>query len=543
MPSKPIAPIEIGSFTASTPHKTEFIGSASGVFFVNTVFRAFARSTNNSKTPSARAAGEDHARQNDPGSVDSRLVDPETPHQGENESLAMRIHIERDSLETASSRSYGLKGHGLGMAPDHESAKELLMLYLRNWHPLFPFLHGPTLLETIAALYETHRQETPSRANLRTQLCQVIICQCVFNIAAIDWEGRSLPPESQIESPNTLLALLGYVASNHDTHSLQALVAAQLFLVSTMSLRAASTVGGTLSRVMYHAGFHRCPYRYPQVPPQECDLRKRVFWTAYVLDRYLSQALGHPLGIQDSDLDVCIPGMQELHRPVKPRQQQQSLNPSSDDDVLAHLPRGHSGQVTALDENEVSHPSANTETSGNMAASVEPDAEYDTPAGESNNGTEILGHYVLYCRLTGQALEMFHKSLQNRKINIEDMIELQSNVHAWWNSLPRSLQDEYSGGKMGLGSTFTFFFIVLYNQLLLLTNRPFLSLAPKSLEFRSSLQTCVTASRQIITTLQHQVEWGLVVSWPGRLSVTWMAGLVLSFATTLKLYPFSKAQR
>lgn len=30
----------------------------------------------------------------------------------------------------------------------------------------------------------------------------------------------------------------------------------------------------------------------------------------------MSQALGLPLGIQDSDIDVCVPGTEELHRPV-----------------------------------------------------------------------------------------------------------------------------------------------------------------------------------------------------------------------------------
>jgi len=149
----------------------------------------------------------------------------------------------------------------------------------------------------------------------------------------------------------------------------------------------------------------------------------------------------------------------------------------------------------------------------------------------------------LYCRLTGQALETFHISLQNRTINAERMMELQSNVHAWWNGLPQELQDDYTEGKMEIASTFTFFFAILYNHLLLLTNRPFLSLPPNTLEFKSSLQTCVAASRQIIATSRRQNNCGVVVSWPGLLSATWMAGLVLAFACTLRRYPFSKAQK
>ena len=414
------------------------------------------------------------------------------------------------------------------------------MLYLRNWHPLFPFLHGPTLLESISALYETSQHHDVSKDSLRTRLCQAIICQCVFNIADLDQRGQTLAPDSQIESPSKLLSLLGHVANNHDVQSIQALLAAQLYLVSTMALRAASTVGGTLARTMYHAGLHRCPYRYPQVPPPECDLRKRIFWSAYVLDRYLSQALGHPLGFQDSDLDVCIPGTEELHRPVKSSHQMPSTNSMSENGVLAHLPRAHPVPRGTSEGESSSNPSDGPARDNKRKRQ---DSRGTSGAEDTNSSSEILANYVAYCRLLGQALELFHKSLQYRKVQTESMIELQAEVHSWWNGLPSKLQDEYTGGKMELSSTFTFFFIILYNQLLLVINRPFLSLSPKTLEFRSSLQTCVTASRQIITTLRHQSERQLSVSWPGMLSVSWMAGLVLSFACTLRLYPFKKAQR
>ncbi|EXJ86906.1 hypothetical protein A1O3_03860 [Capronia epimyces CBS 606.96] len=553
---KPIAPIEIGSFTAPTPQKTEFIGSASGVFFVNTVFRAFAQSASSSKvlqgsnhnsnSNSNPTTGDVQSLEHDPGSVDSRLVDPETPHYQQIESEGAAINISIDSESSA--RTYGVKGHGLGVAPDQQAARELLVLYLRNWHPLLPFLHGPTLLETIAGLYgdgDGDGDDGPPpppaavTTNLRSRLCQVIVCQCVFNIAALDWAGRSLPAESTIGSATQLLSLVGYIASNHDTHSLQTLLAAQLYLVSTMALRSASTVGGTLSRLMFHAGFHRCPARYSQIPSQEGDLRKRIFWSSYVLDRYLSQALGHPLGLQDSDIDVCIPGMQELHTPTRSRGP--GARPENQVGTPAHIPSDHPSQAAGSEDSTFPNSLQQAERGFRVGHGVAPPGV--NAASQHPNGPEILGHYVLYCRLTGQALELFHKSLQSRAINAENVMELQSSVHAWWNNLPSTLQDEYSGGQVELTSAFTFFFTTMYNQLLLLINRPFLSLPPESLEFRSSLQTCVAASRQIITTLKRQSQWKMLVSWPGMLSVTWMAGLILSFACTLKLYPFSKARR
>lgn len=538
MASQPIAPIEIGSFTASSPQKTEFLGSASGVFFVNTVFRAFARSASRTSNNDLSAGPDQSSHRADHESVSSRLIDPETPVQPNNDSPIMRIELEGmdHHAPDESPRAYGIKGHGLGIAPNKEAAQELLKIYLRNWHPLFPFLHGPSLLEMILGLYEPHDPSTARSASpLQNRICQAVICQCIFNIAALDWREQQLPVESRMESATQILSLLGFLASNHDLQSVQALLAAQLYLLSTMSLRSASTIGGTLTRVIYLAGLHRCPCRYIQIPAEECDMRKRIFWTAYILDRYLSQALGHPLSIQDSEVDVCIPGLGEFHKRVYARQNHRS-NSTSGDDVLEHLPQTHADDQQTVEGPERVYGAADEESREDKPGSPKIHEDH-------GQASEILGHYVLYCRLTGQALQLFHKSLQNRTINRESIMEMQSSVHSWWNELPRRLQDEYNGGPLEITSIFTFFFIPIYNQLILLINRPFLSLSPHSLEFRTSLNNCIAAARQIIITSKHQSQWNLLVSWPGMLSMKWMAGLVLSFACTLKLYPFSKARQ
>lgn len=540
MASQPIAPIEIGSFTASSPHKTEFLGSASGVFFVKTVFRAFARSASGTGSDKQSNATQQSSQRVEDESVSSRLIDPETPARPDTDSPVVRIELEDldQQHSTTSPRTYGIKGHGLGIAPRQEVAQELFSMYLRNWHPLFPFLHGPSLLNTMLSLYEHDASaSTQSSQPLQDRICKAVICQCVFNIAAVDWRDQQLAVESRIGSPMQILSLLGFLASNHDLQSLQALLAAELYLLCTMSLRAASTIGGTLTRLIYHAGLHRCPCRYVQIPAEECDMRKRVFWTAYILDRYLSQALGHPLSFQDSELDVCIPGQGEFHKRVLARPQNMNSDSAGGDDVLEHLPRTRADQQQSAG----GRGRAGSSDLGGARSNDEPSSR--NPCEDHGHASEILGHYVLYCRLTGQALELFHKSLQNRTINRESIMELQSNVHAWWNELPAKLQNEYAAAQGEVPSAFTFFFNPIYNQLILLINRPFLSLPPQSIEFRSSLHNCISAARQIITSSKRQAQSKILVSWPGMLSMRWMAGLVLSFACTLNLYPFSKAQQ
>lgn len=75
--------------------------------------------------------------------------------------------------------------------------------------------------------------------------------------------------------------------------------------------------GGILVKMLFHSGLHRCSYRYPQLSNEDRELRKRIFWSAYALDRYLAQSLGIPVSLPDLDIDVCISGRKELHEPTR----------------------------------------------------------------------------------------------------------------------------------------------------------------------------------------------------------------------------------
>ena len=153
-----------------------------------------------------------------------------------------------------------------------------------------------------------------------------------------------------------------------------------------------------------------------------------------------------------------------------------------------------------------------------------------TPSGE-----DILANYVSYCRITGRALELFHKSLHSRSVDHRHITLLTSDVHSWWNNLPRHLQERTSSDSSN--ASFSAFFNILYQSLIILINRPFLSLSPSAPEFRLSLQTCAGASRKTILILRDHAT---AFSWPGVLSSTWMAGLVLAFGCELDLYPYAK---
>lgn len=474
------------------------MGSSSGVYFINTVRQAFSKDPAGCSSQSGQELGFPPPEDTLVGSEDSPREKEkdknQCQHHGRLPSLAMATSPAGDGAGVLNRWEYApVVASQLGRAPSLGMARELMMAYFKVWHPLFPFLHGPTFLQAMESMYSAPGSpSSPADAfssDEHSRACWSTIFQFVFNLAGLLRPDLQLPPESQIESPSSIYPLLGMLSCRHDIISLQALLAAQLYLVAKMSLRTASTVGGCVLRSMLHAGLHRCPFRYKELSSHDRQLRKRIFWCAYAIDRYLSQVLGLPLGIQDSDIDVCPPGVRETHSPF------------------------------------------NWKTG--------PSVKENTPEEPDQRRREIaLASYVESGKLTGRALELFHKSITVRSIRRSSVLFLTSDVHKWWNSLPRELQSSTVTTAPSTDRPFDFapFFTVLYHHLILLINRPFLSLSPSSPEFCSALQTCIGAARGILTALRSQVNGQQELFWPGFLSAAWMSGLVLAFACQLKQY-------
>ncbi|KAL7922753.1 fungal-specific transcription factor domain-containing protein [Trichoderma austrokoningii] len=545
--SQQIPPIEIGSFIALRPDKSEFIGSASGVFFANTVFRAFATATTGfgggaaTKRSQGDADGLGATATPDPGSAHEYVMAEEKAQEeaAGDDGLGDGAVGAEDAAKSPGARSYGIAAPGLGIPPPPAVAKRLLVEYFRRWHPFLPFLHGPTFFEKVNQFYEPGGSPAEPMSR-RNKVYQAIIFQCVFNIADSNHnqkEERELPEESRIKSAVALTSLLGVLSSGHDIPSLQALLAVELYLMTQMSLRAASTVHGAMTRILYHCGLHRCPFRYVQLPRDICDMRKRIFWSAYVIDRHLSQVLGHPLALNDEEIDVCLPGAPEVHNPAKPFQNIPPSRPSPpEEDIQAYAPPvDHPTFASMSSAGDLTDGSTvGTQEGGN----INTDQLVFRP---QNLGESILGFLVTYSRLLGQALDLFHKSIHSRSITWDKVLEMTSKIHAWWNTLPPSFQGE------GLTSIFVEPqshhgppFAILYHQLILIMNRPFLSLPTNRTDFQFSLQTAVNASRAIVKKLKLRQGDSPLVAWPGMLSAAWMAGLVIAYAGLLKLYPMEK---
>jgi hypothetical protein len=517
--------VEVGTLRARENEESNFLGSSTGVYFVNTVRNAF-KASRDPNSQSADSPALIDPEQEGPNPLEDFLLEPNTPPD----------RPEASTTPFPRGPSYDAAPPGIGRPPDAQTSKKLLVLYFKLWHPLFPFLHGPSFMREIEALYDPSKPSLTPTSNepARHRACRAIIAQCVYNIAQAGTNKNFLSRHSRIESSQGLVFSLSSLATKQDLHSLQALVAGQLYFLTVGSFRYASAVGGLLNKSIFHAGLHRCPYRYSQVSDYERDMRKRIFWSAYIVDRYLSQGLGIPLGFQDSDIDVCMPG-KEIHKP------------SSTRPYPPPLPQDLSTSSGGSSSSLYGQPSSNNEDCGTSRN----DFRSDTPGNfhQPVHKDIVVAALVGYSQLTGRAVELFHKSIHVRAVDHTKILYITADIHSWYNSLPMTITSAENvvfptGEPCDEASpSFVPLFTVLYQQLLLLVNRPCLSLPTASPEFLASMQTCIGAARTIIGALEMQLQLRQPFFLPELLSAGWMAGLILVFACQSNCYPVEKGFR
>ncbi|GAW24717.1 hypothetical protein ANO14919_143080 [Xylariales sp. No.14919] len=512
---------ERGSLRVSGGTQSRFTGSSSGVYFVNTVRQAVARSCG--RLPS-------HVPE-DPGSnpspEDCIATDEDNDDAGAGRG-ADNVPRRPEHSQANAGASPSLSGLPIERPPARDAARILFMTYFQTWHRFFPFVQGPVVGKDLEILYSDGTEFSRTMGASADPTCgqtlpaaRLVILQCLFNLAALH-SDVDLPAESRIHHPIHLLPHLIGDATKGDIVSIQALFAVELLLVARMSLRPAATVAGLLSRLIFLAGLHRCPVRYAEISTDQADIRKRLFWCIYVLDRFLSQALGHPLGILDSDIDVCLLSGPELHHRSFPSADAADRTSAA---TLSGDPQSSSG----------SH--GNRKVPGRDAQ------------GSVDDHNLILASQVDYFRLMGRSLELFHKSIHVRFIDHGTVLSLRTALETFWNSLPSDLQDLSTGVEETQSRqrdcqvfNTASFFSLLHNHLRLLLYRPWLSLEPSSRDFQSALQTCIGVSRDIIFNTKRQRSFNYALFWPGHLSAIWMAGIILVFASHLQLYPADKSQ-
>lgn len=182
--------------------------------------------------------------------------------------------------------------------------------YFDHWHPAFPFVHAPSLLDCFRQISSDNpvaSRMTPSN------VFQNVILRSIMSISIADRRQTKVPtkpllPELVFHSFNDAInSTMPVLTEESSVLSLQALVSVQLFLLTMHRYNAASRLEGLAVRIAFQLDLHRCPLRKQPKATKETELRKRLFWSIFCIDRYICIRLGNPLGMRSEDVDVCYP--------------------------------------------------------------------------------------------------------------------------------------------------------------------------------------------------------------------------------------------
>lgn len=457
------SPREIGFMRESqNDGSASFLGSSSGIHFIRHVYDAFAR----------RSADLQENRARDRSSVpgeDDRLRGSGTTH--DTDELWTREEVDHAPNPTFS----------------FEDLVNWTRRYFENWHPIFPCLHAPTALKTMEIL---------GGQGIRSiRWLDLIVIRSIISISLADSRQIGVPGSKIGPVPATLV----FQNVHHVMHDIQSLLSepttipllqaaftAQLALTSLLRLNAASRVGGVITRTAFHLGLHRCPGRFSCFSSEEVDIRRRLFWSIYCLERYLSQALGIPLSIRDDDIDVCYPG-EERHV---------SRAPKSPDDHRLRL----------------------------------------------------LCHLAKFARIRGLILELRNKSILHSHAGSVEASHVNGELAEWWNEVyddvnPLEENDRSEEQGQALSPYHRLLLTILRHEAIISMNRPLLAAENQSPDYKNALQTCIVSSRSLLTALKRYMASpsDAPLAWSSFTWATWMACLILMYASWEGEFPVPTA--
>ncbi|KAI6780859.1 putative transcriptional regulatory protein-like protein [Emericellopsis cladophorae] len=182
--------------------------------------------------------------------------------------------------------------------PNRHTAEQLLHSYYRLAHPMYPILHWPTFQLAVDELYSGQFAQAPP--SVLSLFFAVLAVGSLFTTEA--------PSSSAFYRPADLLEtsrrLIDPWNNDFDLDTARTMALTTICL-NEMNLKSAAWVAlGQAVRIGQDLGLYAEAGSWPVM---EGEMRRRVWWVIYILDRILASELGHPTLIRDEDCDVALP--------------------------------------------------------------------------------------------------------------------------------------------------------------------------------------------------------------------------------------------
>lgn len=457
---------------------SRFVGSASGIHFIRSVYLRLLQKS------AVRGEASQSIENLVPGEDDQIQPGPAS-----RADVSTRLWSEQEVAPGDSTAD--------GPLPSFEQLVRWSHSYFELWHPTLPFLNAGEVLKIFEKVVSSgiaslsHHEQSITRS--------------VLSISLAD-SRQSVPFDQPLPPSLVFHTIEEAISSSHFTlyqpaslPATQAALSIQLFLISMLRLNAASRLGGLIVRMAFHLGLHRCPSRYPFFTKDEANIRRRVFWSLYCNERFLSQSLGLPLDIKDDDVDVCFPG-EELH-------------------------------------------SAEGET--------------------EDHRLKLLTYLSKHARVRGLILELRNKSMFSRDSKPVNENKVRVEMGRWSNDIQDAVEGEDSDDEqhelddnshLRLSAGHRLYLLVLKFEAQISLNRPMMAGGPSNDSWSQGLQNCISAARCILTALrkhqarnpvagQDDTKLNCPIIWPTITWAIWISSFILIYAASERQLPLTSALR
>ncbi|KAK4975155.1 hypothetical protein LTR42_004365 [Elasticomyces elasticus] len=247
------------------------------------------------------------------------------------------VQGKRRTLRETDSPEQGVHGPSRSDYPDikladvpPDVASKLFYGYMKHVATRYPVLQS-------SWIHDLHRRrESISNAYERSTLHLVYAIAGRFLETTGETSLHVFPERHQAQVLKDLDEMLHY----HDTRSV-----VTLLLLAVYSLRAEGGPGawayiGLAMRIAIDLGLHRQTSTMNRLG-FDVEMRKRLFWSCYTMDRQISIPLGRPFSISDSDIDVALPfDLDESSQNIEALEHASRLDPNT--------PRTESTSLTAF---------------------------------------------------------------------------------------------------------------------------------------------------------------------------------------------------
>lgn len=203
----------------------------------------------------------------------------------------MRQRAERDVAIEA------FRNVPVGLPATESLTKQLSETYFDSIHLQYPFLHRPSHEKLIRKTFDT---------NTTDEIC-VFQVTMVLSISALVLSRRS---HVELPSAAWCAAAVGRFSSLHVENSLRGLQCLLLLIIYAMHSPSSKFNVWSLNyqciAMVVDLGLQREPSKSSSLTRLQKEMRTRIFWVVYSLDRKLSTMMGRPIGLRDEACDLRV---------------------------------------------------------------------------------------------------------------------------------------------------------------------------------------------------------------------------------------------